>query len=63
MSEFLLSNGEAYTGKYVAVEDFGKKDVLASGADPLKVLEEAKFHGAKEPVVFFVPEKGMVYIY
>jgi hypothetical protein len=63
MAEYLLSNAELYSGKYVALEDFGKKNVIASGDDPLKVLEDAKNSGVNDPVVFFVPEKGMVYIY
>jgi hypothetical protein len=59
----LVSNAEKYGGSYVAKKSFKSKTVIAFGADPVKVSEEARQKGAKDPVVFYVPEKGMVHIY
>lgn len=59
----LLKDGNKYGGKYVATRSFSNSEVLSSGADPAKVLERARKKGARDPVVFYVPVKGMVHIY
>lgn len=59
----LLKDGSKYGGKYVATRSFSNNEVLSSGSDPAKVLDRAKKKGARNPVIFFVPKKGMVHIY
>jgi hypothetical protein len=56
--QFFLNQMKAATN--LSLKD---KKVLSSGADPAKVFSEAKSKGAKDPVVFYVPEKDMVHIY
>jgi len=59
----MVRDGEKYSGKYVATRSFKDKKVLSSGNDPMKVFNMAKKKGAKDPVIFYVPEKDMVHIY
>lgn len=59
----VLINGSKHSGKYVAIEDFGSKKVIADGESPDKVYSEAVDKGYDNPVVFFVPLKDMVQIY
>jgi hypothetical protein len=59
----LVNNPEKYSGKYVAKKSFKNKNVVCSGENLTKVYESAKKKGIKDPVVFFVPLKGMVQVY
>ncbi|MCX5905310.1 MAG: DUF5678 domain-containing protein [Proteobacteria bacterium] len=59
----LVNNPEKYSGKYVAKKSFKNKNVVCSGKNLTKVYESAKRKGIKDPVVFFVPLKGMVQVY
>jgi len=59
----LINNPEKYFGKYVAKKSFKNKNVVCSGTNLTKVYESAKKKGIKEPVVFFVPAKGIVRAY
>lgn len=59
----LVNDIDRYGGKYVATKSFKDNDVLTSGDDPVKVYNEARSKGIDEPVVFYVPEKDVVYIY
>jgi len=61
--QVLVKNSEKYGGMYVATKSFKNKRVVASGTDIVKVHKEAQEKGIKEPVVFYVPKKGMVHIY
>jgi len=63
MESVLLKDGEKYGGQYVATKSFKDRKVVSHGSDPSRVLNEAKGKGIKEPVVFYVPKKGMVQIY
>lgn len=64
MTELILVNHpEKYDGKYVALKSFLEKDVVCFGEDPLSVYNKAKSSGCETPVVFYVPQKGMVHIY
>ncbi|MEW6354974.1 MAG: DUF5678 domain-containing protein [Planctomycetota bacterium] len=59
----VLQNGARYAGQYVATRSFQDRKVVSHGSDPSKVFDEARRKGVKEPVVFYVPKKGMVQIY
>lgn len=63
MENILLKNGEKYSGQYVATKSFKNRMVVSHGSDLTKVFNEAKDKRIKEPVVFYVPKKGMVQIY
>lgn len=60
---FAFASSEDYGGMYVAQPDFENPKVIACGADPRKVTQEAKDKGFAEPVVYFVPAKDTVQIY
>lgn len=59
----LLKDTERYSGKFVATRSFTDREVISHGGDPVKVFNEAKNLGIDEPVVFYVPEKGVIQIY
>ena len=63
MERVLLNDGEKYGGQYVAIRSFEDKKVVSHGSEPSKVFNAAKKKGVKEPVVFYIPKKGMVQIY
>ena len=63
VNRVLLKDSEKYGGKYVATKSFKDRKVVSYGSEPDKVFNEAKEKGVKEPVVFYVPKKGMVQIY
>jgi hypothetical protein len=63
MSYLLLKDGGKYAGKYVATRTFDDSEVVSSGDDPRKVKDEASKKGVDDPVIFYVPKKGMVSIY
>ncbi|MBI5400377.1 hypothetical protein HZB07_07245 [Candidatus Saganbacteria bacterium] len=58
-----LLKDEKYTGRYIAIKDFGDETVLADGKSPSEVFESAKQKGYKDPVILFVPIRNMVQIY
>ncbi len=58
-----LINSSDYNGKYVAMKDFNDHTVVADGINPQEAYEKAAKKGLKNPVITFVPLKGMVQIY
>lgn len=65
MSQLALikNDGEQYSGQYVAVKSFSDREVISHGKQPADVLKEANEKGYSDPVLLFIPEKGMVHIY
>ena len=59
----LVRNSKKYGGQYVATKSFTDKNVITSGTNFDRVYEKAQKKGIKDPVVFYVPKKGMVHIY
>ena len=59
----LIKDGDKYGGKYVATRSFKDKTVLCAGTNPVEVVKEAKKMGAKDPVLLYIPKKGMIHIY
>ena len=53
-----LSN---YNDEYVVTKSFTDKEVLLHGTDPLKLLAQAKDQGIKDPVIFFITDKPLVF--
>lgn len=62
MIKTLLKSND-HNGKYVAFKDFKDFAVIGEGATPQQAYEQAIKKGSKNPVVTFVPIKGMVQIY
>jgi hypothetical protein len=61
--QVLVNNGDKYGGMYVATKTFGDKDVVSYGDSPSEVKDKASKKGILDPVIFYVPKKGMVSIY
>ena len=55
--------GNKYKGKYVALESFTGKKVVASGKKPADVMGRATEKGILKPVLIYVPEKNMTHVY
>jgi len=62
MAQVLLKDAK-YEGRYVAIRDFDNAVVIADGKSPDEVYAKATKKGVRNPVVFYVPIKGMVHIY
>jgi len=62
-TEFELIVDKQYQGKFVALRSLSDTTVVASGDDPSEVSSLAATKGVQEPVIFFVPEDDVSYIY
>ena len=58
-----LLKSNAYNGKYVAFKDFNDTSLVGEGATPQEAYDQAIKKGSENPVITFVPIKGMVQIY
>ncbi len=58
-----IVNSKKYIGRFVAMASFNKRSVVASGKDPVDVMNRAEKKGYQDPLVIFVPPKGVVSIY
>lgn len=58
-----LLNGTQYNGKYVAMKNFDDHTVVGDGDTPQEAHEKAVKNGCVDPVMTFIPTKGMVQIY
>lgn len=58
-----LIKDNSFDGKYVAIRDFNDSTVVSEGTTPQEAYKRALDKGCKDPVVTFVPTKGMVQIY
>ena len=54
---------EGYEGKYVALESLAERTVIASGDNPEYVMEQARKKGVLNPIIFFVPNRGITQVY
>lgn len=61
--QVLVKNSEKYGGKYIATRSFTDKNVVICSSSIAKVYKEAQIKGIEDPVVFYVPKKGMVHVY
>ena len=59
----VLVKDEKYRGRYVALKAFGDNTVVGSGKTPLAAVKQARTAGVDDPVLLFVPRKGVVQIY
>lgn len=61
-SNVLVAN-KKYEGKYVAMKSFFDKHIVASGMDPVKVVESAKRKGFLQSVLVFVPGNDTIHVF
>jgi len=59
----VLVRDEKYNGRYVALKDFDDSTIVSDGNDPKEAFENAVKKGVLEPVILYIPVKGMVQIY
>lgn len=59
----ILVTDRKYEGKYVALRSFSDHTVLAFGDDPVSVMTRARKGRTDEPVIVFIPEHDMSYVY
>lgn len=62
MEQMLITESK-YNGRYVAIKDFKEGTVISDGKDPQEAYEKAVEKGFNDPVILFVPYKGMAQIY
>lgn len=60
---FINSDTVCYGGQYIALRAFNDPIVIAHGLEPKVVYEKAVSSGCSEPVIAFVPPKGIVQVY
>jgi len=58
-----LLHGTQYNGKYVAMKSVNDTTVVGDGRTPQEAYEMAVKKGYPNPVMTFIPTKGMVQIY
>lgn len=63
MEPNVLVADEKYRGKYVAMQSFNNRNVVAAGIEPSEVLNAAHKKGFISPVIVFVPEKNITCVY
>jgi len=59
----LVNNAEQYQGLYVTTKSFNSKDVITADKDPARAYNAAKARGCADPVLMFVPDHNLTYIY
>lgn len=62
MAQALLKD-EKFEGRFVAIKDFDDAVVIADGKSPDEAYNKAFKKGVLNPVVFYVPLKGMLHIH
>lgn len=61
--EQILLKDEKYDGRYVALKDYDAHVVIADAKDPQEAYDAAVKKGCADPVILYVPVKGMAHIY
>ncbi|MEE8360051.1 MAG: DUF5678 domain-containing protein [Candidatus Omnitrophota bacterium] len=62
MIQTVLDNNK-FNGRYIAMKSFADHSVIGDGATPEEAYIKATKSGCQNPVITFVPVKGMVQIY
>lgn len=52
-----------YAGEYIAWQSWHSRKIVAHSKDPSQAYKNALRSGAKEPVLMFVRDPNMVYVY
>jgi len=59
MAKILVKTNK-YNGKYVAIKSLNDSKVVGSGKDPKTALRRAAAKGFDDPVLVYIPEKGVI---
>jgi hypothetical protein len=62
MEQILIKNAK-YNGRYIAIKDLSNKRVIAYGKDPKEAYNGAVRKGHRNPLILYIPTKGMAQIY
>lgn len=62
MGQVLIKSAK-YNGRYIAISDLSKKRVIAYGKDPKEAYDGAVKKGHRNPLILYIPTKGMAQIY
>jgi high-affinity K+ transport system ATPase subunit B len=62
-TELELIVDKRYQGKFVALRSLTDRTVVAWGDDPSEVGTLAAEKGVEEPIVFYVPQEDVPYVY
>ena len=62
MAKVLVSS-DKYDGQYVAMVSAEDNTIVGSGITPQEALNEARKENVQSPILFYVPEKEVTYIY
>jgi hypothetical protein len=58
-----LIAGAKYAGRYVVFGSAKSSKVIASGANPAKLIKKARAQGVSVPAIVFVPKKDVICAY
>lgn len=61
--ERVLVGSDKYDGQYIAMVSAKDDTIVGSGITPEEALNEARKKNVQAPILFYVPEKEVVYIY
>lgn len=64
--QILLGDASKYYKKHVALKKWinnEPEDVISFGEDPLKVIKEAKDKGYENPILLYIPDPNIIYIF
>ena len=59
----VLIAGMKYAGRYVVFGSAKSNKVIASGANPAKLIKQARDKGIAVPAIVFVPKKNVICAY
>ena len=62
-TSLIKGDGKKYWDKYVAMDGFNSHKIIAYGKDAGKVIDDARKAGVEVPVVVYVPNPNISYIY
>lgn len=50
-------------GKHIVTAGLNHNEILAYGNDPGKLVDQARKQGHKEPLIIFIPDPNITYMY
>lgn len=59
----ITNAGPEHHGKYVATAGFNSQEIIAFGKDAGKVIDEARKLGHEQPIIMFIRDPKITYIY
>ena len=59
----IIKVSKKYINQYVAFPSFNSKKIIAYGKDPSRVIKKARKRGFQNPVIMYIPDPDVTYIY